>query len=165
MTGMNAFTLVFFLFLILVFLFTMARPVYCQSRWLHVFRVFFPSWKFFDEVGEIATLRYRFEAKENEWSEWLNFPTKTKMKWYFLFFNPQVNFHLAGQSAVQILGEMSMEHAGSAKDFFQLQEYRIVQNLVAYVIVEERKLERFGYQFKIEVEQGDILVSPNYRQE
>lgn len=119
------------------------------GRGLQLFRVLFPSWKFFDDVAAIPTLHYRLETSPDLFTQWEEIPKKPQRRLLGIFVNPELNCYLACQSLLQQLesdiGDLQSE--GQAEQFFQSVSYQLTLNLVRDSIKELTTDRRF--QFKI----------------
>ena len=68
-----------------------------------IFRVFIPSWRFFDQIGTPLLAQFRFGQNDSSLGEWMSLPTtQTRMPWN-LFFNADVSIHHALQSLTERL--------------------------------------------------------------
>lgn len=126
---------------------------------LSLFRVLFPTWKFFDEFASVPTLHAR--VGNGPWRRLLP-PHVRRLS--ALFLNAQVNLTLAYDSllvrTVQELQDLS-EH----QNFAQTVTYQMLHALVREQLVDLQP----NYQFKLVLTaldaKGDgeeILISPRY---
>lgn len=141
-----------------------------NSKYMFIFRIFFPSWKFFDDSGVIYALKYRVCTKieEMESAPWAACPPKLKRSWYQLMVNPKGNIALACDSVIQHLSA-SINEVIDSDSQFQLSDsasYKVAQNMVLYFCRQTEHDYRF-YQFKL-TEQNhdttytDVMISPIY---
>jgi hypothetical protein len=97
---------------------------------LALFRCLLPSWRFFDQVAPVPTLRYRAAAAGENWSDWedaLSVPTRTLSS---LWLNAAGNLHLACRSLVEHLVADLEDLAALGRDPHELVSYRLVSALV-----------------------------------
>jgi len=121
------------------------------------FRTLIPSWRLFENTGEIALLYFRSGENENSLSLWQERKSKLKKKNVFirLFFNPTATIEHANQN---LLYHFLYEIEKSQKDFEQLKTYQLIQNLI------EEENPKPWYQFQIRSfnqknNQQEILVT------
>ncbi len=118
---------------------------------LKYFRIFVPSWRFFDDTGPIPKLYVRAEQAGQLGSSWLPALQPPKRRWYSLFFNPDGNLHHAICNALEHL-----LHDPQDKD-----ANRIIHRYVRHYLINERGLKPLGkYQFKVtavQFKQGEIV--------
>ncbi len=142
------------------------KPRYIPGKAIYLFRVFFPSWRFYEDICEMPMLYYRSVEPEGEWKEaW----QKPKRSWKTLFVNPEVNYLFACQSLLNQV-ENDVNELGEAEhtEFARSVSYRLLQNLVLYQMRMQREGSFKRYQFKLMaanqgVEQlDDVLISPVY---
>jgi hypothetical protein len=96
-----------------------------------LFRVFIPSWRFFDELGEVSHLYYRFGADPESLGDWIQYSEKPNRHLGALFLNPRGNLHLANMGLISELPSTQ----------------ELVENLVRFQII-ETKASQFFFQFK-----------------
>lgn len=137
------------------------------SKFIFLFRIFFPSWKFFDESSYLYYLKFRYckEGEDITLVEWQFCPPKLNRTRLQLLINPDGNIALACESTLQLFYSdlYERQNANNTIDLTGLTSYKNIQNLVQYFA---RLLnDGFGkYQFKVlvinekEIEE-DIIVS------
>lgn len=137
-----------------------------MQKFIFLFRIFFPSWKFFDESSYLYYLKFRY-CKEDEditLAEWQFCPPKLNRTRKQLLINPYGNIALACESTLQHFYSDLYERQ-STNNFIALAEftsYKNIQNLVQYFArLIDNDFEK--YQFKVsvmnELEEEDIIVS------
>lgn len=141
-----------------------------NSRYMFIFRIFFPSWKFFDDSGVMYAITYRTCAKmeEMESTHWVACPPKLERSWYQLLVNPKGNIALACDSVVQHLSA-SVNEVIDNDSHVQLSNsvsYKVAQNMVLYFCRQTGDEHRF-YQFKLtehsrDTADTDVMISPIY---
>lgn len=119
-------------------------------------RVFIPSWRFYDRIGSLPRLYARAH------DAWIPIFAPIQTPWYGLLFNPKGNQQLAYQS---LLERFVVEASGAKKP----------EELVSYKILAEAcasELKRLGhlqpgeqFNFKIQVGGEDVILSPFLRAE
>lgn len=137
-----------------------------MKRFIFLFRLFFPSWKFFDESSYLYYLKFRY-CKENEditLVDWQFCPPKLNRNLKQMLINPDGNISLACESTLQHFYSDLYERqsTNNFKELAELTSYKNIQNLVKYFA--EIIDKDFGkYQFKVsimsELEEEDIIVS------
>lgn len=133
-----------------------------ESKFLTLFRVLFPSWKFFTGVTEIPALYYRILSEHGDAGPWLPVLKRPERKWYSVFFNPEGNLCLAVQSLFQQveaeIGELEPEQV---ELFEQSVSFQLLKNLALITLRSERLLEPgISFQFKLNrIRQGDLSGS------
>ena len=71
---------------------------------IQLFRVFFPSWKFFDGHSETPDLFYREVKAAEQYGEWITCIPKTgNRSWKNLFINTRENYLFAAHALVEYL--------------------------------------------------------------
>ena len=128
---------------------------------VQLLRAFLPSWKFFEDLGEVPVLYFRIKSA-GQWTEWKKWIDPIERKWWQLIFNPQGNLNLAYGSLVQEL----CDEIHKSKDIEQLENSKPFQDLKNLLL--ERSLGMSEVQFKIVAEQAqgpsiDVLVSPEFK--
>lgn len=108
-------------------------------------RLFIPSWRFFDQLGTIATLYYRTNTNST-WQIVLKKPTR---QWWHLFHNPHGNQYLM---CLSLVDRLITEKADQSIE--QTESFQLVRNLVKSVVQEENQQNK-TFEFKIELRQPD----------
>lgn len=105
-----------------------------------------PSWKFFEDIGDTPFLDFRFQIGTSGGSEnkkdWQSAHPQHQRKLFQLFFNPEINLHLAERSALQHFVQHYSEDKNSLNTQVSLE---IIQNIVRQRI----PLEAVTFEFKI----------------
>ncbi|MBX3021938.1 MAG: hypothetical protein KF799_09705 [Bdellovibrionales bacterium] len=112
-------------------------------------RVFIPSWRFFDRPGVGA----RLWAREHGTEEWLELLQPPPRNWRHLLLNPQGNLYHARQN---LLERLALELDPQA-DAANLVSYRLTQNLVREELIARGCAASRDFEFKLVVEDEDIL--------
>lgn len=144
---------------------------------LQLWRGFFPSWKFFDEVGYVPSLQFRVARNEVELEskEWQPLLQKAHRRWLDLFLNPFGNSLHFTDTLVRQFAE-DIQSGDSPEQIEHAISFKIVFNLVQQEVKKYLSLESdFYFQFKVvmtpilessrkdERESGIILISSIYR--
>jgi hypothetical protein len=161
-------------FFVLIFLTSFINRSYLSSKTLVLLRVFFPSWRFFDQLGHVPRLSYRMNHGRTHdveaWGEWkdcLNHPPRTIGA---LCLNANGNLHLAYQALVDRLVHDIQElqessHEGQSSLLLESVSYQLVRNLAHKQVQEQRVISSAdknvpsSFQFKIVIDQEDLLIS------
>lgn len=145
-----------------------------QNKWLHLFRVLFPSWSFFTKPVKRPVLFHRTGQGPESLGPWT--PTLAQQKrtpWQWLF-NPQGNLRLAHHNHLQhLLSDLAQLHPEDTTDFKNTSSYRITKELVQSLSQDENTTLGSSYQFKLclndplerHLPQEEILVSPVYERD
>ena len=125
-------------------------------------RIFIPSWRFFDELGQVATLSHRTRLFDNtEFGAWENSITKPTPSPAAFLFNPSGNLYLASQALVGQL-MVDIQNLQGEPDPSLLENrcsFLLVQKYVEQQVRKNNPLQSsLHYQFKISV------VDPNQPQ-
>jgi|GEM_PF-2332717 len=136
------------------------------SKFIFLFRLFFPSWKFFDESSYLYYLKYRFACENEDISqiEWQLCPPKLNRNFMQIVLNPDGNIALACESTLQHFYSDLYESQSSNNSIVlvELTSYKNLQNLVEFYADKFDK-DFCYYQFKIAImngiEEEDIMVS------
>jgi hypothetical protein len=81
-------------------------PIGMTVQKFSLFASLIPTWRFFDQVGDVVQLYYQIEPIEKPGldetnSSWILFDPLIQRRWFHLFFNPKGNLKLAQQSLIQ----------------------------------------------------------------
>lgn len=125
-------------------------------------RIFIPSWRFFDELGQIATLSHRTRpAEHTEFGPWEKSITKPTQAPAAFLFNPSGNLYLATQALV---GQLMVDIQNLKGE----PDPSLLENLCSFLLVQkyiEQQVRKNNpqqsahhYQFKISV------IDPNQPQ-
>ncbi len=140
-----------------------------KSPILQLLKVFFPSWKFFEDSGRVPELLYRIDQED-----WKPAWTPPPRSWLKLAINSEVNYRLACQSLLeQVTQELEApEWLAHPERYAESVSYLLVQNLVLHEISRvEKKPQVFSYQFKLatylpragESTREELLISPEMK--
>lgn len=154
----------------ILIIFSLLKVTYLKSRTVYLLRAFFPSWKFFDDIGEVPVLFYRVSEDGRDFGGWKICLEKSKRSLGSLFLNPQGNFLLACESHLQhLLTDLEENSNGGSVRIENSVSYQLTKKLVRFQIMKRGLVgERFWYQFKLSVmfpgEQDprfeEVLLSP-----
>jgi hypothetical protein len=152
-------------FVVLVGL-SLVRVVPVKSAAVQRLRAFFPSWKFFDDVGVVQVLMVRVGRDENDLGEWTHCLHRVRRRWYAPVVNPEATLHLAYGSLLQQL-VAEVEEMPVPYDVESAVSYQLTHHLVRATLTARPGL---WYQFKVcVVEPGrdvglddDLIISPVY---
>jgi hypothetical protein len=147
------------------------RPI--RGRGANLLKAFFPSWKFFEDCGDIAVLFFRVAPRGQELGPWQECLPTPKRSLRTLLFNPEGCFLLASGSLLQQLASDLQEmEDGKESAFADSVSYGLVRNLVEYRITQSGgDVENLRYQFEVRAistatssrDKGEVmLLSPIY---
>lgn len=136
-----------------------------MRKWLFLLRAFFPSWRFFDDVGPELRLEIRFGANESAFGGWQNALPPIRRSFKNMPVNPEGNFLHACHNLLNHLNA-DIQEARETKNVGELTTYKLVRNLARFQALENID-PPFSFQFRLSAlaknETGDeILLSPVY---
>ncbi len=119
-----------------------------------LFRVLFPSWRFFEEFGSLPALSYRIKTKPSQdFGPWMSAIPSPKRPWHSLFLNPEGNLFLAFHSLLEQCTDDLEEFDGKElNSFTQTTSYLLVKNLTEHQIKNHHKetlSSETRYQFRL----------------
>ncbi len=143
-----------------------------SSPAIQMLRAFFPNWKFFEDLGTLPRLSYRFGPLPESLGDWRTPPPARKQPLRLLY-NSEGNLHLALGSLLQHLESDLLETDESRPEMLETAtSYRLVRNWVESELENETENPQAGYyQFRLtalqpNVEESElILLSPIYSRE
>lgn len=116
------------------------------------FRVFFPSWRFFEKLEWIPRLYFRvFDENDQNQSKWIECFALEKRPWYSFFLNARSNFRMAAHTLVeQFINDVAETEDDKNSEIENSTSYLLIDRLVRFRI-RELGLEKKGrfFQFKI----------------
>jgi len=126
-------------------------------------RILFPSWKFFDRIGPVATLFYQLSGSDS--TKWVACLSPPKRSFLHLLLNSTGNIYLAQQGLVDRLvmdiNKMSNAETGADK-ITHTTSYQMILRLVINTI-KQSGLKKASFRFKIGVhtpsESYDAIIS------
>ena len=139
-----------------------------MGKWLDLLRGFFPSWRFFDDLGAELVLEARVGASPETLGPWRNCLPPIRRSWRNLVINPEGNFLHACHNQLSHLNA-DIQASISPDQLDAKTSYVITRRLVEYQI-RRQNLATPPYQFQFrltaryEQEPGRpddyVLVSP-----
>jgi hypothetical protein len=105
-------------------------------------RVLIPSWRFFDELGEVSRLYYRFGTEPSKLGPWILYAKKSRRTAWCLFFNPEENLYHAN---IRLIAELPETEA-------------LVESIVRGEIHETQPVPSF-FQFRVGEFTSETLLS------
>lgn len=132
---------------------------------VHLFRAFFPSWRFFEDTGPAPRLMHRLIGPDGAAGPWLDTLPPVIRGPLALFYNPAGNLRLACGSLVdQLVAELAtLDEAALARGDLRaldgLMPYRLVRRLVA-----ERITAATTPAFQLRLVLDDPRCSPDERE-
>lgn len=132
------------------------------SQKLFFFRLFIPSWKFFDEFESLLVLEFRIQTNSNEWSAWQPVFKPAKFKIWNLFFNPEGIYRLAASSLVDQLFQdtQNWDPKNQPGEFHKQSTYRLTRNLIQQEL-SQRSWQKIpaAFQFRLFTNHQEVLLS------
>jgi hypothetical protein len=174
LTTFSGLLLAYFALLVLV---SRWKTATVPSRAVQLLRAFFPSWKFFDDIGDEVLLYLRAGPGSGDhdgdgddalgpWEPGLPRPAR---RWTALVLNAEGNFLLACGSLVQqLLDELHGADPAHPERVAESVAYELTRNLVRFMLTRRAPLPPgTRYQFKLRLRgvdgaAEDVLVSPVY---
>lgn len=145
-----------------------------SGKIIFLFRIFFPSWKFFDVSSDMYYIKYRCNTNLESIieSEWILCPPKLERNISQFIFNPQGNIALACDTIQNHLITDIYDLQSENKSFTEIENtnsYKIIQNMIKFFI-SKNNITSAQYQFKIATlnqdnEEDDIFISRIYLSE
>ena len=133
--------------LVLVALVTV-RAVPIRSRVVQRLRALFPSWRFFEELGEVPVLQVRHGAGTDALGPWtVAVPPVPRRPWALLA-NAEANLALAAGSLLQHLAADLSELPDDGAGIAELVSYQLTDHLAAYQLARLAPAAR-RYQFRV----------------
>jgi hypothetical protein len=115
-----------------------------------LFRLFIPSWRFFDDIGSISRLYYQTDTLP----DWQPCFHPQPRRWFYLLLNPTGNLRLACYSLVdRLVEEISHLREENQHLVSQSVSYRLLENLIRYQV---RSLSTSSHNFRFKI----IVSSP-----
>ncbi len=151
--------LIFFAIVIASSLF-LTRPVRGRvPAWL---RIFFPSWRFFEEFVSVPQLRFRVLTDHEEPVPWQEPLLPSWRGASGLFLNAEGNLALACQTLLErFLTELEDASDEELENVISMVSYRLIRNWVAALIRSQfPEQESRHFQFKIVKDGTEIVLSP-----
>jgi hypothetical protein len=122
-------------------------------------KLFFPSWRFFEEIGAAPRLHYRFASQGNKLGEWVLWQPKQTRKWNSLFLNAGGNLTLAYFSMIERLIQDSNDwDKKDPAQFADAVSYKLVEQFVRVQLRQYTGHAR-RFQFKVGTDAEDALIS------
>jgi hypothetical protein len=110
-------------------------------RILFIFRIFFPSWKFFEEYDGNPKLFYKIDD-----GPWIPVLLKIKRHWWMCFLNAEGNMTLFKKSLIQqYSGEIENEESLTMK----MTSYEMIKDMIRDNLVKNNYLGGHWCQIKI----------------
>ena len=112
--------------------------------------LFFPSWRFFDEVGHWPRLSVRIASKDRDFGPWRPITLQSKRSLGRLFINDEGSFALAENTLLErALFEISACDPSRAEAFSQSVTYRLIERLVRSRLADDLGESPVRFQFKL----------------
>jgi hypothetical protein len=119
-------------------------------EWVQNIRVFFPSWRFFEDLGGAFYLEVR--QVDGALTDWLRVSNSPQRHGLMFVFNPEVNIALSLNSSLEILAVKAMSEADLLdgedglsridEKLFYSDEYRVVA-AAAWIFLQEQSNDSF----------------------
>ncbi len=147
------------------------RSLPVRSAVVQRLRALLPSWRFFDDIGDMPVLwvRVQREGDAEDFGPWRPCLPTPKRTWSMLLWNPNGNLRLAYDSLLMHLMTDIDEHERGSTPLSERVSYQLTEHLVAFQLRQDPSAATVvRYQFKItSVAAGaalssgdDVIVSP-----
>ncbi len=126
-------------------------PPSLSHQGFKLFRVLFPSWRFFESITPIPKISYRINKTGLIYSPWqeLNLFSE-KRRPFNLFYNPSENLRITYQGQIeQLLNDIATTHSCSEAFIQNLTAYKIVLAFIRRRLSEIHPTGFKEFQFKI----------------
>lgn len=142
-----------------------------NGRMVFLFRAFFPSWKFFEDIEQAPLLYIRTELEGRDFSEWSDGLGKAERSLSQVVFNPKGNLRLACNSLLQqLMTDLELADESNPKSFENVVSYQLTKNLARRRVLElARGKVAVRFQFKLCLLTAkspylleDMMISPIY---
>ena len=135
---------------------------------LQLLKLFLPTWKFFDHVGLVPVLYFRFGENENQLGEWQRVIDVPERKWTNLFLNPKGNWVSHQQTALHQLLNDNLKL--DVNELEKSKSFQFIKSLVEQKLKSDAK-KQILFQFKVtgvsihnfEFEEEDLILSSFYK--
>jgi hypothetical protein len=139
---------IFFIPIILFFVFPRFLRGQVRGRGWMMLRVFFPSWRFFDNLDWVPQLRFRIVGQTDD--HWYDIFDPEPRTLSTIFLNPRGNFRMAAHSLVEQFSN-DMAEVNDDSKVENLISYQLVKQLVEFRMVElGLAQEGVRYQFRLD---------------
>lgn len=118
-----------------------------------VFKIFFPSWKFFDQLGSSPQLLFRIKSTvDDQFDEWKNLTTPLPRRLSLFFINADGNLKMACDNHLHRTMIQVSQLNLDAEIVEASVDYHIIKNMVEFHLKEVLKPSApMLYQFKINI--------------
>lgn len=156
--AMSIVTLILILYFVALAVLSSLKTTEINWRLAVMLRVFFPSWKFFEDYAEIPKLFFR-ASETDQWRIIEEPADRTALQ---LIFNPKGNQSLALGSLVQQL-LFDLEKTKKVPDFEKTVSFELVRELVRRRLGPGARSYQFKLATVVNGQQDDILVSARFK--
>jgi hypothetical protein len=143
------------------------RSAAVPSRAVQLLRAFFPSWRFFEDVGDVLTLQLRVGAGDDTLGPWQPALPRPRRRLGMLLVASEVNFLLAAGSLLQQLhAELADADPDHPERLTAAVPYRLTRDLVRYRLRASGAAPGSRYQWKLHAAPADgtagedVLIAP-----
>lgn len=116
-----------------------------------IFRVLFPSWRFFEDITPIPKVYYRIQQNGFVYTPWIELQfSPGPRKFSHLFHNPDENLRITYQVQIeQLLNDIAIAQSDAEGFIPQLASYKIIFALIRLQILDRHPEGFESFQFKI----------------
>lgn len=120
-----------------------------MGKWLDLLRGFFPSWRFFDDLGAELVLEARVGTTAESLGPWRNCLPQIRRSWRNFVINPEGNFLHACHNQMSHLNA-DVQATGSPEQLESKTSYLITRRLVEYQFLRQNLAKApYHYQFRL----------------
>jgi hypothetical protein len=131
-----------------------------DSRSLTLFRVLWPSWRFFEDIAPAPRLFGRVAARGEDFGAWRELLPGPARRPSALFLNAAGNLHLACHAVLEQF-QSELEEASPDAPVSELIGYGLVANIAAYELrASERESPHARFQFRLVDGERELVTSP-----
>lgn len=118
-----------------------------KSHLANYFRVFFPSWKFFNEVGWVPRVYFQYGEHQEHPLNWEFLWTSVDFRPWHFFLNPKTNLNYALESiCIEVVREAQLNN----KSLENSTAFKLLDNAVKMKIRYNKNTKpKFYYRFKV----------------
>lgn len=124
-------------------------------------RALFPSWRFFEKLGDLPQLHFRMRRAGGDFGNWVSARRAVPRGAGAILLHAEGNLALACNTLLeQLVSDLGDHEAGEVAGLSENVSYRLVRNLVEFRIREGGfEPAPFEFQFKVTSDSEDFLVS------
>ncbi len=127
---------------------------------LALFRILIPSWRFFEDAGDVPSISYQL-IQQSQTESWLPALQPPRTGFLNLFFNQEVNIYLAVCGTVDKLIE-EINQSPNDFDASASTSYQILLLFLQNELRAQPEMKASSFRFKIQVTSLSSVDQPTY---